>query len=153
MTSRYTQPIMEPHFVLSDYVEQALGEASYDKLDDGTFAGRITSCPGVVAFGDSLRGCEDELRSTLEDWMLLGLKLGHPLPVLGGIDLNRQPVRESVEARAQELIHGLAVSASRPEGTPGKELLRFAGILDEDAAREMEHTIEEGCERVDVNAW
>jgi predicted RNase H-like HicB family nuclease len=89
---------MPSRFILSDYVEQALAEARYDKLDDGTFGGHIPSCPGVVAFGDTLRECEAELRSTLEDWILVGLKLGHALPVLAGIDLNRQPVHESVEA-------------------------------------------------------
>jgi predicted RNase H-like HicB family nuclease len=78
-------------FVLSDYLGQALSEAVYDKLDDGTFAGKIPSCPGVVAFGDTLRQCEDELRSVLEDWVFVGLKLGHSLPVLADIDLNREP--------------------------------------------------------------
>jgi predicted RNase H-like HicB family nuclease len=73
---------MEIRFILSDYVEQALAEAAYDKLEDGTFAGRIPPCPGVVAFGATLRECEAELRSTLEDWILVGLKLRHPLPVL-----------------------------------------------------------------------
>lgn len=58
-----------------------------------------------------------------------------------------------LQRRARELVHGLAVSASRPEGTAGKELLRFAGLLDEDAAREMERTIEESCDRVDLDAW
>lgn len=89
---------MESRFILSDYVELALAQASYDKLEDGCFAGRILPCPGVVAFSDTLRKCEDELRSTLEDWILVGLKLRHPLPVIGGIDLNRQPVHEPVEA-------------------------------------------------------
>ena len=89
---------METRFVLSDYVEQALAEAVYDKLEDGSFAGRIPPCPGVVAFADTLRHCEEELRSTLEDWLLVGLKLGHPLPVLAEIDLNRQPLNEPVEA-------------------------------------------------------
>lgn len=89
---------MEARFILSDYVEQALAAAAYDKLEDGTFAGRIPSCPGVVAFSETLRGCEEELRSTLEDWILVGLKLGHPLPVLSGIDLNASPDREPVEA-------------------------------------------------------
>lgn len=79
-------------FILSDYVMQALAEAAYDKLEDGSFAGKIPTCPGVVAFGDTLRHCEDELRSVLEDWVLVGLKLGHPLPVLGNIDLNLEPV-------------------------------------------------------------
>ena len=83
-------------YILSDYVKAALREATYDKLEDDTYAGRIPSCPGVVAFGPSLRTCEQELRSTLEDWLLLGLRLGHRLPVIGGIDLNKDPTREPV---------------------------------------------------------
>lgn len=76
-------------YALTDYVEAALGEAVYDKLEDGTFAGRIPPCAGVVAFAATLRECEHELRSTLEDWILVGLRLGHPLPVLAELDLNR----------------------------------------------------------------
>ena len=85
-------------YILSEYVEQVMAEAVYDKLEDGTFAGRIPPCKGVIAFGDSLRECEDELHSVLEDWILVGLKLGHPLPVIGGIDLNKEPTREQVDA-------------------------------------------------------
>ncbi len=85
-------------FVLSDYVDEAMRGATYDKLDDDSYAGRIPSCVGVVAFGSTLRECEDTLRSTLEDWILVGLKLGHPLPVLAGIDLNGEPEREPVES-------------------------------------------------------
>ncbi|OGV97057.1 MAG: hypothetical protein A3I04_02330 [Nitrospinae bacterium RIFCSPLOWO2_02_FULL_39_110] len=84
--------------MLSEYVEQAMAQAIYDKLEDGTFAGQIPSCKGVLAFGTTLRKCEDELRSTLEDWILVGLKLGHPLPVIKGIDINKEPTREPVDA-------------------------------------------------------
>jgi predicted RNase H-like HicB family nuclease len=83
--------------VLSEYVDQAMAEAVYDKLEDGTFAGRIPSCIGVLAFSGTLRECEDELRSVLEDWILVGLKLGHALPVIAGIDFNKEPVREPVD--------------------------------------------------------
>jgi predicted RNase H-like HicB family nuclease len=89
---------MAARYVLSEYVEQAMAEAEYDKLEDSTYAGRIPACQGVVAFGGSLRECETELQSTLEDWILLGLRLAHPLPVLGGIDLNKEPAREPVDA-------------------------------------------------------
>jgi len=89
---------MATQFILSDYVEQAMAHAIYDKLEDGTFAGRIPLCKGVVAFGTTLRECEEELRSTLEDWILVGLKLKHPLPVLAGIDLNKEPRYEPVGA-------------------------------------------------------
>ena len=89
---------MRAQFVLTDYVERALSQAIYDKLEDGTFAGRIPTCAGVVAFGETLSECQHTLRSTLEDWILVGLKLGHPLPVLDGIDLNKRPRRrEPVE--------------------------------------------------------
>jgi predicted RNase H-like HicB family nuclease len=76
-------------FPLSTYIEAALELASYDKLEDGTFAGEIPKLKGVIAFAPTLRGCEQELRSTLEDWLLVGLRLGHKIPVLAGIDLNR----------------------------------------------------------------
>lgn len=82
---------MSGNYILSDYVEMALEQAEYDKLDDETFAGRIPSCKGVVAFAKTLRECESELRSTLEDWVLVGLKLGHELPVLANINLNQAP--------------------------------------------------------------
>lgn len=70
---------MAVRFILTEYVDQLMACAVYDKLEDATFAGRIPLCKGVVAFGASLRECEDELRSTLEDWILVGLKLDHPL--------------------------------------------------------------------------
>jgi len=85
-------------YILTGYIEAALSEAEYDKLEDGTFSGRIPSCKGVVAFGKTLRECEEELRSTLEDWVLVGLRLGHPLPVIGGYDLNQGPDREQMAA-------------------------------------------------------
>ncbi len=78
---------MTPRYVLSDYVGEALAQAVYEKLEDGSYAGRIPACQGVLAFGKSLRECENELRSTLEDWILLGLQLKHRLPAIQGIDL------------------------------------------------------------------
>ncbi len=55
------------------------------------------------------------------------------------------------QRRVAELIRGL-VSAP-PRGTAGRDLLRFAGTLDDQSAREMTQAIEEGCERVDIDGW
>ena len=85
-------------FTLTNYINYALASAEYDKLEDASFMGRIPKCKGVIAFAKSLRKCEDELRSTLEDWILVGLKLGHRLPVINGTNLNRRPHRESLVA-------------------------------------------------------
>lgn len=85
-------------FTLTDYINAALASAQYDKLEDGSFAGRIAKCKGVVAFAPSLKACEDVLRSTLEDWIIVGLKFGHRLPVINDINLNRKPRREPLVA-------------------------------------------------------
>ncbi|MGA2771430.1 MAG: type II toxin-antitoxin system HicB family antitoxin [Bryobacteraceae bacterium] len=84
-------------YILTEYLDRAMAQAVYDKLADGTYGGRIPSCPGVVAFAASLCECSEDLRSTLEDWVLLGMKLAHALPVIAGIDLNREPVHEPVD--------------------------------------------------------
>jgi predicted RNase H-like HicB family nuclease len=85
-------------YILTEYLDRAMAQALYDKLGDGAYGGRIPPCPGVVAFAPSLAGCAEDLRSTLEDWVLLGMKLAHALPVIDGIDLNREPVHEPVDA-------------------------------------------------------
>jgi hypothetical protein len=89
---------MSGRFILTDYVESAMAQAVYEILEENSYAGRIPACTGVLAFAPGLKACEDELRSTLEDWVLMGLKLGHPLPVIAQIDLNRAPLNEPVDA-------------------------------------------------------
>lgn len=86
------------HPPLSAYVEAAMRQAVYDKLEDGSFAGRIPDCVGVIAFAPFLRTCEDDLQSILEEWILVALKLGHTLPVLSGIDLNGVPARATLDS-------------------------------------------------------
>ena len=89
---------MNGRYILTDYVEYAMSLAVYEKLEEASFAGHIPQCTGLFAFGTTLHDCQEELRSVLEGWILLGLKLGHTLPVLDGIDLNQAPVREPLES-------------------------------------------------------
>lgn len=83
--------------VFPEYVKQAMIRAEYEEMEDGTYVGQIAACPGVITFANSLRECEDELRTTLEDWILLGLRLGHPLPVIGGVALDEVSVVEPLD--------------------------------------------------------
>lgn len=73
-------------------------EAVSDKRDDGTSMGLVPAGFGIVALGATLRPCEDEGRSILEEWILLGLERGQELPDFGGIDLNKEPLVEPVDA-------------------------------------------------------
>lgn len=98
---------MAARFIFTDYVNQLMTHAVYGKLDDGTFAGNISECKGVLAFGTTLRECEDELHSTLEDWVLVGVKLGPPLPVIAEIDLNKKLTYEPMEVEANGYTGGM----------------------------------------------
>ena len=64
-------------------------------------------------------------------------------------DLDRLSPEE--QTRAAEYVHSLA--SRTPKGIPGRDLTRFAGILDPESAREMIEAIEEGCERADLDEW
>lgn len=74
--------------MLTKYIEAAMHRATYELLEDGTFYGRIPNCQGVWANAETLEACRDELQEVLEEWILLGLQLGDPLPVIDGIDLS-----------------------------------------------------------------
>lgn len=76
--------------MITDYISHALGHAHYELTESGRVYGSIPQCPGCWAEAQTLEACREELRSTLEDWLLLGLQLGHTLPVVDGIDLNRE---------------------------------------------------------------
>jgi predicted RNase H-like HicB family nuclease len=75
--------------MLLDYISAAMRRAVYEKMEDGTYGGTIHRCPGVVAFAASLYDCQEELRSALEDWLIVKLRHGDTLPVLGRVNLNR----------------------------------------------------------------
>ena len=76
--------------MLSKYIAAAMKRAKYELLSDGTFYAEIPGFQGVYANGKSLEKCREELQEVLEDWIVLGLRLGHALPVVSGIDLVRE---------------------------------------------------------------
>jgi predicted RNase H-like HicB family nuclease len=74
--------------MLIEYIDKVMGKAVYDKLEDGSFSGKIPQCPGVVAFGETLHQCQKELRSVLEGWLIAKIRHGDKLPVISRINLN-----------------------------------------------------------------
>jgi predicted RNase H-like HicB family nuclease len=73
--------------MLRDYIDSAMREAHYEILEDGTYYGEIPSCPGVFASESSLEKCREILEEVLEGWVILGLRMGHELPTINGINL------------------------------------------------------------------
>ncbi|MFH1934417.1 MAG: type II toxin-antitoxin system HicB family antitoxin [Pseudomonadota bacterium] len=79
--------------MLIEYINKTMSKAVYDKLEDGSFSGKIPQCRGVIAFGETLYQCQQELISSLEGWLIVKIRHGDTLPVVGRINLNkRMPV-------------------------------------------------------------
>lgn len=80
--------------MLTAYIQSAMRHAHYEILEeDASFYGEISDLQGVWANAPTLEECRDELQSALEDWIALGLRLGHTLPIMDGLDIN--PVLET----------------------------------------------------------
>jgi len=85
--------------MLLEYVQAAMHGAKYKLLDDGSFFGEIPGFDGVWANEATLESCREELQAVLEDWVILGLRMNHELPVVRGVNLNTtltQPAAEEV---------------------------------------------------------
>lgn len=77
--------------MLTEYVRAAMHKARYEILpDDHTFYGEIPGFQGVWANAETLEACRDELQEVLEGWIVLGLRLGHKLPVVDELSLEIQ---------------------------------------------------------------
>lgn len=75
--------------MLTAYITAALQHAVLEELPDGEgWVGTIPGLDGVLAYGATKQAAQDELPSVLEDWLLLGLRFGDPIPIIDGIDLN-----------------------------------------------------------------
>lgn len=87
--------------MLTAYIRAAMNRATYELLGNGEgYYGEIPGLQGVWANKDTLEGCRNELQSALEDWIWLGLRLGHTIPPLDGIDLSRAIVPVPVDEAA-----------------------------------------------------
>ena len=73
--------------MLTEYVHAAMRQATYEILPDGTFYGEIPGFQGVYANETNLETCREQLQEVLEGWIILGLQMGHSLPMVEGIDL------------------------------------------------------------------
>ena len=79
--------------MLIAYIKAAMRKAHYEILpDEEGYFGSIEGLQGVWANADSLEMCREELQEVLEAWIVLGLKKGHSLPAIDGIELSVQEV-------------------------------------------------------------
>lgn len=85
--------------MLTRFIEKAMSHAVYEMLEDGSYTGCIPDCAGAVAFAETLYACQEELKETLEGWLIIKIRHGDILPVIDGLDLN-QGIPKDQEAAA-----------------------------------------------------
>ena len=87
--------------IVIEYISKAMTKPVYEKLEEGTYSGKIPQCHGVIAFGETLYQCQEELRSVLEGWLIVKIRHGDKLPVIGGLNLNNK-----MPAFKEMVVHG-----------------------------------------------
>lgn len=78
--------------MLVEYVQGALEMAEYKKLEDGSWFAEIPNFEGIWANGKTVEECRKELVEVLEEWLILKLRDGDPIPVVKGIEINIKEV-------------------------------------------------------------
>ncbi len=75
--------------MLTEYICEAMKKAHYEILTDGEgYFGRIEALPGVWANAPTLEACRDELQEVLEEWIIVGLRKGHPIPPMESVNVD-----------------------------------------------------------------
>lgn len=64
-------------------------------------------------------------------------------------EMGHMPVE--LQRRVVDFAHALA--GSYPKGTPGTEMIKFSGSFSSNDLEEISAAIEQGCEKVDPDAW
>jgi predicted RNase H-like HicB family nuclease len=74
--------------MIREYLAAAMKRANYEILsDDGTFYGEIPGFDGVYSNAPLLEDCRNLLEEVLEEWLLLRLSGGLPVPVVDSFEL------------------------------------------------------------------
>ncbi len=72
--------------MLEAYLAEAMRRARYELIEDEEpYYGEIPPLPGVWATGKTLEECRENLKSVLEEWIVLSLRKGLEIPELDGI--------------------------------------------------------------------
>ena len=67
------------------YVQEALGRAEYEKLEDGTYVAEVPGLQGVLGTGETLEACRADLAEVVEEWVLVRVARGLSVPPLGDV--------------------------------------------------------------------
>lgn len=79
--------------MIQEYIQRAVKKARYKALEDGSWFAEIPDFEGVWANAGSIEECREELIDVLEEWLILKLRDGDPIPSLEGLTIKIQPMQ------------------------------------------------------------
>jgi predicted RNase H-like HicB family nuclease len=75
--------------MFAEYIQAALDRAVYKTIEDeDPIFVSVPELPGAWATGKTIEEARKELIEVIEEWVLLGIRLGHPIPPIGGHSIN-----------------------------------------------------------------
>ena len=69
--------------MITAYVKEALQNAQYERLEDGSIYGDVPQLPGVLANAATVEACRDQLAEVIEEWILVRVSQRLAIPRLG----------------------------------------------------------------------
>jgi predicted RNase H-like HicB family nuclease len=79
---------LEGEAVIREYVEEAKRRAHYEQIaDEEPFYGEVPDLQGVWATGKTLEQCQQNLAEVIDDWILIRVARGLPIPPLGQVQI------------------------------------------------------------------
>ncbi len=79
--------------MINEYVQHAIKKAQYKILEDGSWFAEIPAFKGVWANGKTIEDCREELIDVLEEWLILKLRDGDPIPAVEGHTIKIQSIQ------------------------------------------------------------
>jgi predicted RNase H-like HicB family nuclease len=73
--------------MFAEYTQAVLKHAEYVVLEDGTYMATVDSLQGVIAIGDTIEECRQDLIEVIEGWVALRLRMGDTIPPVDGITI------------------------------------------------------------------
>lgn len=80
--------------MFSEYIGEALRRAKYESLENGSYMATVEGLRGVIATGETIEKCREDLIEVIEEWIAIRLQRGFAIPDLNGhtIGVSQEPM-------------------------------------------------------------
>lgn len=80
--------------MFAEYIAAALRRARYDALENGSFMATVEGLPGVIATGNTVEECREDLIEVIEEWITIRLQRGLSILAIDGhtIGVSQEPM-------------------------------------------------------------